>query len=67
MEFSRDGKVFEVDMGEDLFKLIFRPKKPYIMAFIKSFMDSIDTSKTIIIPPDIDIIIVRNDGTMEKY
>ena len=65
--FDRDGEIFEVDMGEDLRKVFLCPKKIYTQAFIKKFFDNLDTSKVVMLPPDVDVIIVREDGSEEKY
>ncbi len=67
VKFSRDGETFEVEMGEDTHKVILRPKRPYTRAFVKKFMDNINASKVVMLPPDVDVIVVHNNGSVEKY
>jgi len=70
VKFSRNDETFEVEMGEDLWKIILRPRKtPYTQSFVKKFMEHLNEAvqKVVILPPDVDVIVVHSDGSMEKY
>ena len=69
VKFSRNDETFEVEMGEDLWKIILRPKRPYTQSFVKKFMEHLNEAvqKVVILPPDVDVIVVHSDGSMEKY
>lgn len=67
IKMTKEGQEFEVSLGEDTFKVLLRINAVYPQHVVQAIASGMATSKVVIIPPKIDIIVVRNDGTVDVY
>ena len=67
IKFVKEGDEFEVGMGKDTFKLLLRVNVAYPQHVMQAIAKGMVTNQIVIIPPKIDVIVVKNDGTVEVH
>ena len=66
---ERTTKGIAVEMKGDVFKIFLRPKPDHPLAQVQlqQIFEALKTGKVLYIPSNLEIIVLRNDGSVKVY